>query len=56
MPAGRPRESIPEREELIKLGQDLWNGLQRRKKVNCVVDGVSGMLANISSFVRSGNA
>ena len=32
MPAGRPRESIPEREELIKLGQDLLEWASEKKK------------------------
>lgn len=37
MPAGRPRESIPEKAELIKLGEDLlaWASEKKKGELRC---------------------
>lgn len=37
MPAGRPRESIPEKEEMIKLGEDLlaWASEKKKGELRC---------------------
>lgn len=37
MPAGRPRTSVPEKEELIKLGEDLlaWASEEQDKELRC---------------------
>lgn len=37
MPAGRPRTSVPEREELIELGQDLvaWAAEKKKGELRC---------------------